>query len=179
MKRLSAVPSNITTRKVGNVSISKPSLSPATSGAKAIQPAKKIKIELSLKSEQPVVEKDDISEPPTKLETNSDQGGRLSPVKITEITEFSSEKTSKVGQTSSGESQRDSSNKDAKSPTKKPQEPKKIPRKKAKKSAPQTATLSENVQWDEDEHDENFVNWTPPVGHSGDGRTKLNEKLGY
>lgn len=30
-----------------------------------------------------------------------------------------------------------------------------------------------------DEDDPNYIDWVPPVGQTGDGRTSLNQKLGY
>eukprot|EP00116_Pleurobrachia_bachei_P010810 sb/3471072/ len=53
------------------------------------------------------------------------------------------------------------------------------PSKKRKKKPAITApTLGEDVKWD-DEYRDDFVNWMPPTGQTGDGRTKLNEKFGY
>ena len=51
-------------------------------------------------------------------------------------------------------------------------------KKRKKKPAVAGATLGEDVKWD-DEYRDDFVNWLPPTGQTGDGRTKLNEKFGY
>ena len=206
MKRLAAVPSNITTGKVGKVSVSKRTPSSTSTETKSVQPAKRIKIELSLKSEQSPAtsELSNPSAESSKADSDSSKTGNSetisSPQKISKITEFSSSNETHVDSSSSQKtmdpithefsdqdreqisksktiSDQESVNKETAS---KPSEKqKKAPKKKAKKTTPQNATLSENVQWDDDIHDENFVNWTPPVGQSGDGRTKLNEKFGY
>ena len=205
MKRLAAVPSNITTGKVGKVSVSKRTPSSTITETESVQPAKRIKIELSLKSEQSPAtsEQSNPSTESSKADSDSSKTGNSetisSPQKITKITEFSSSNETHVDSSSSQKtmdpitqlsdqdreqisksktiSDQGSVNKETAS--KPSDKPKKAPKKKAKKTTPQNATLSENVQWDDDIHDENFVNWTPPVGQSGDGRTKLNEKFGY
>ena len=205
VKRLAAVPSNITTGKVGKVSVSKRTPSSTNTETKSVQPSKRIKIELSLKSEQsPTTSEQSNPNPePSKSDSVSskpeDSETLSSPQKITKITEFSSSNETHVDSSSpqktidpitqiSNQDQEqisrsktisDQGSVNKETAPKPSDKQKKAPKKKAKKTTPQNATLSENVQWDDDIHDENFVNWTPPVGQSGDGRTKLNEKFGY
>ena len=146
---------------------------------------------MSLKSRQPTenTEKPETILPMSEQKSDStagegaDQESRLSSEKITEITEFSAVTEPEVidtGVSGPSDNTPDSSeNVAADSTARSPKQFKKPPKKKAKKSVPQNPTLLDNVNWDDDVNDENFVNWTPPVGQSGDGKTKLNDKFGY
>ena len=135
-----------------------------------IIPNKRIKIELG----KPIKKKE------TKPETNQ------SPEKITTISEFTQSQTptehpepdktlpnppAPEEPVTTSESQETH---DPKSDSGLPKAKKKRPSKKPT----HTATMSDSVMWD-DTPDDSFVNWTPPTGQKGDGKTKLNQKYGY
>lgn len=146
-----------------------PASIPQTSSAStgAIQPNKKIKI--ALKSSVKTVELDQnveqIEGVISKKDSEPDQ-----PVSEPEpISEITSEPA---------DNNTESKSEPTSSTTKpKPRRSKNRPRMKP------IGTLSEDIKWEDSQgdgkHDVNFVNWQPPEGQTGDGRTKLNEKYGY
>ena len=188
MKKLTKVPSNICTGRIKGDNSGKRKLAPSSreeSNGKPIQE----KVNPIPKSKSETVEKTNINkikidlskpkiakggeEEKRSLADAFDTDGKPEPIKELYIPKNDdSDEELEMGSSTMGS--------DTEQPTAKPiitqKKRKRNKRNSGYKPAP---TLSEEVKWDDDIQDENFVSWTPPVGQTGDGRTKLNDKYGY
>eukprot|EP00116_Pleurobrachia_bachei_P003515 sb/3463777/ len=191
-RKLTSVPTNIMTGRVGKISLpSRPTPPPSKTPAGPSLPAPSSKITMNIglkkKTEETVGKEDKPSTTPvietpsipiSSFESSSGASDEQSDSYQEPVPEDVDQSAVKQDLSSPSESVKHDPSSESMKRDPSTETLSTKPSKKRKKKPAVTATLGEDVKWD-DEYRDDFVNWMPPTGQTGDGRTKLNEKFGY